>query len=109
MLFEHIEPGLEHLHRRCPVFVLAALVLALHDNARWFVQNPHRRACLVDVLAARAACAVKINLQVFLFYLNINVFLKLGEAVNCGKAGVPAFVGVKRAYPDEPMHTDLAR
>src|SRR5690606_63315 len=43
---------LEHLHRTLAVLVLAALVLAGHDDAGREVRDAHRGVGLVDVLAA---------------------------------------------------------
>ena len=54
---ELVELGLEHLHRGGAVLVLAALVLAGHDDARGQVAEAHRRLGLVHVLAAGAAGA----------------------------------------------------
>ena len=55
LFFRHfifVEAGFEHLHRGGFVFVLAAVVLALDDDAGGFVGDPDGRFGFVDVLTA---------------------------------------------------------
>ena len=70
------------------VFVLAAFVLALDDDAGGLVQDTHGGADLVDVLAAGAACAVKIYSQVLFVDFDIDVFLEFGDTFDRGETGV---------------------
>ena len=51
---------------------LRALVLALDDDARGPVGDPHGRVGLVDVLAARAAGAVGVDLEVLVVDLDVR-------------------------------------
>jgi len=50
-----VELGVQHPHGQLAVAVLAALVLALHDDAGRDVRDTHCAAGLVDVLTAGAA------------------------------------------------------
>jgi hypothetical protein len=60
----HVELGPQHGHGRFAIAVLAALVLALHDNPGGFVGDAHRRIGLVHVLAACARGAIGVDPQV---------------------------------------------
>ena len=76
LLFEHIQFRLEHLHRLRPVLMLAPFVLALHHDAGRLVRNPYRRAGLVDMLSAGPAGTIKVNSNVILIYINVNIIFK---------------------------------
>ena len=58
------QPRREHRHRLRAVAVLRAVVLALDDEAGRQVRDAHRRVGLVDVLAAGARRAERVDAQV---------------------------------------------
>src|SRR5919197_685896 len=64
-LFALQQARLENTHSRLTVLQLRALVLAGHDDAARQVRDAHGRADLVDVLPARAAGPVGVDLDVF--------------------------------------------
>src|SRR5262245_26683194 len=105
-LAELVELRLEHRHRRAPVLVLAALVLALHDDARRDVRDAHRGLGLVDVLPARAAGAVGVHAQVVVLDLDLAL-LQLGRDVDRREGRLPPVRRVKRRHAHEPVDADL--
>ena len=62
--FNFVQARFQHRHRFGAVAVLRAVVLALHDDTGRHVRDPHRGVGLVDVLTARARCAVRVDAQV---------------------------------------------
>ena len=59
-----VQPRLQHRHRGGTVAVLAAVGLAGDDDAGRHMRDADRAFRLVDVLPARAGCAVGVDLQV---------------------------------------------
>ena len=73
------EPRLQDLDRGLLVLGLAALVLALGDDARREVRQAHRRVGLVDVLAARTLRAVRVDADLVPVELDRDVLVRLGH------------------------------
>ena len=82
-------PRLEHAQRLGQVLVLALFVLALHDDARLEVREPHGRGGLVDVLAAGAARAERVEAVVVGLEIDFDVF-RLGQHGDGRGRGVDA-------------------
>ena len=81
--------GAQHAHGLLAVLDLRALVLALHHDARGTVPDAHGRVGAVDVLTARAACAVGVDAQIVLVDLHLDV-VHLGHDGDGGGGGVDA-------------------
>src|SRR5258708_14607502 len=62
--FQLVEARFQHRHGFRAVAVLRAIILALYHDARGQMSDAHRRVGLVDVLAARAGCAVRVDAQI---------------------------------------------
>ena len=102
---ELIETILQHLHRRRLVLVLRSLRLRRrHDSARDMCQ-PHRRAGLVDVLAAGTRRAEHVHADVLVADLDVDLVVDDGVDERRRKAGMPARLRVERRDPHEPVHT----
>ncbi len=63
--FQFVEPGTQDFHGQLAIFVLAALVLALHDDARRQMREANGRFHFIDVLPAMAARTECINAEIF--------------------------------------------
>ena len=85
-----IEPRAQDPHRHVAVAPLAALVLARHDDAGRQVRDAHGRVGHVDVLAAGAARAVRVDAQVLVGDVDLDVLVDLGRDVHRGERRVPA-------------------
>jgi hypothetical protein len=83
------QPRGEDAHRLRAVLVLGLLVLADDDGVRRQVRDAHGGARLVDVLAARAGGAHRVDAQVVVLDLDVR-FLGLGEHRDRGGGGVDA-------------------
>ena len=86
---------------------LRALVLALGDDPRREVGEPDRRVGLVDVLAAGAGRAVRVDPDLVPVELDLDVVLDLGQHLDEGERRLAALLGVVRADPDEPVDAAL--
>jgi hypothetical protein len=73
------------------------------------MHNPHRRAGFIYVLSAGASGAVKINLEVILFYFDIDILIKFRDAIYRCETCMPSLVCIERAYPYQPMNANLTR
>src|SRR5690606_9636426 len=78
-LLHLVELGLEGVHRRRAVLVLAPLLLAGDHDARRDVGDPDRRLGLVDVLAAGAARPERVDAQVLVLDLDLDVVVEFGQ------------------------------
>src|SRR2546423_3623719 len=95
---ELVEPRLEHRHAFGTIAVLRAVVLALHDDAARDVGDAHGGLRLVDVLAAGAGSAVDVDAQVGGVDVDLDRLVDLGIDEDAGERGVPAGIGVERAF-----------
>src|SRR5215211_5743308 len=107
LAFELEEPRPQDPHGHLTVLMLAALVLALGDDARGEVRDPYRRVGLVDVLAAGPRGPVGVHLEVLFVDLDLDGLAQDGRDGDGGEAGVPPRTGVEGADPDETMYPAL--
>ena len=73
--FGFIEASLEHVHRGGAVLMLRAVILRRDDDARGNVGDAHGGIGGVDVLPARARCAIGVDLEVAFLDLNIDIIV----------------------------------
>ena len=84
--------------------MLAAAVLALHDDAGGDVRQAHGRVGLVDVLAARAGCAVGVGAHVGRVDVDLDRVINLGVDKQRGERGVAPAGAVERALAHQAVH-----
>ena len=101
------ELGAQHLHRGLAVLRLRALVLALHDDPARPVRDAHRGVGLVDVLAARAGRAVRVDLQVVGLDLDLARVLDDRRDLDARERRLATVGGVERRQAHEPVHALL--
>src|SRR5262249_16496141 len=73
LTFEIVEPGAQHRHGLGAIAMLGAVFLHHHDDASGNVGDAHGRFGLVDVLAAGAAGAQRVDLEVVVVDVDIDV------------------------------------
>ena len=95
--FHLVQPRAQDFHGLVFIPVLAAFVLALHDDSGRFVRETHGATGLVDVLAARPAGPVGIDAQIFFIDLHFDIVIQVGVDKNAGETGVPALIGIEGA------------
>jgi len=79
-----VKTSTKHLHADLAVLNLRTLVLRLNNGICWQVSNTNCGIRGVNALTARAGCAVRINTQVFLVDLNINLVSLWENCNGCG-------------------------
>src|SRR5258708_7677355 len=99
--FELVEARFQHRHGFRAVAVLRAIILALYHDARGQMSDAHRRVGLVDVLAARAGCAVGVDAQIGGIHFHLDVFVHLRIDENAREGGVAAGVPIQKR-PSHP-------
>src|SRR5438552_2481332 len=87
-----------------PILVPLALVLAGDDDARGEMREADRGVGLVHVLPASAARAVRIDPQVLVADVDLDLLLDVGEDEDRGERGVAAGVGVEGRDADETVN-----
>ena len=102
-----VQPRLQHLERRRLVLELAALVLALRDDARRQMRDAHRGGRLVDVLAALAGRAEHVDAQVVVLDLDLDVLVDHRVDEHRGERGMAPGLRVERGDPHQPVHALL--
>ena len=100
--------GAEHLHAVVPVLELAALGLAGDDHAGGQVDESHGGGGLVDVLAAGAAGAVDLHLDVLRPDLDVSVLRQVRHDLDRGEGGLPTGVGIEGGDADQTVDAVLA-
>src|SRR4030095_7858921 len=100
------EPRLQHAHRLGLVLDLAALVLALDDEAGRQVRQAHGRGGGVDALASGTRRAETIHAYVFVAPLAVPV-LGFSQDGDGGRGGVNAARGLRRRHPLNPVNASL--
>ena len=90
-----LESGAQQRQGPCPVLVLRALVLALHDDAAGQVREPHRRVRLVDVLTACAGCTECIHPQIAGIDLHVRHVFRLRHDRDRAGRGVDPALGFR--------------
>src|SRR3712207_1296990 len=108
-LLELDQPRAQHRHRGRAIGRLRALVLALHDDARRLVRDPHRGVRLVDVLAAGAGGPVGVDLQVVVLDLHVAGLLDDRRHLDAREGGLAAVGRVERREAHQPVHALLRR
>src|SRR5690606_25486379 len=94
-----VDAGREHGQGLGLVAVLAAVVLALGNDAGGEVRDAHGRVGLVDVLAAGAAGAVGVDAQVGRVDGDLFGFIRLGQHGHGAGAGVDAALRFSGGHP----------
>ena len=97
-----IQVRFQYLHRHLAVAMLGAFVLTLNDSAARDVRYPDRGIGRIDVLAAFAARAERVDTKVFFIDIDLNRFIHLGCNRDRRERRVTPAVGIERRYPDEP-------
>ena len=75
-----VQSAFHDFHRLFSVFELRPFVLTSYDDTRWQVSHSYARFGFVDVLSARAARTISINLEILFVdvYFNVDRFGKHG-------------------------------
>ena len=104
-----VEARLQDLHRGIAVAVLRSLVLARHDDARRQVREADGRVRDVDVLAAGAARAIRVDAKVLLRDVDVDVVRQLRPDEHRRERRVPALRLIERRDAHEPVDAGLGR
>src|SRR5829696_6473780 len=104
-----VEAGLQHLHCRVAVAVLRPLVLARDDDAARHVRDADRRIGHIDVLAAGAARTIRVDADVLVVDLDVDVFGQLGPHVERGERGVTPRGLIEWRDPHQAVDAGLGR
>ena len=102
--FHLIQTGTQDFHGFIFIFILAALVLALHHKSRREMSDADGRLRLVDMLSACTGRTIGIDLQI----LGINGalhILRLRQNSHCGCTGVDAPSGLRLRHTLDPVDT----
>jgi hypothetical protein len=99
-----VQPRLQDLHARGAILVLRSLVLARDDDAGGKVGDADGRIGHVDVLAAGAARPERIDSEVFVFDLDVDVVRQLRPDVDGRERRVPSRGLIERGDAHEPVH-----
>ena len=97
----------QHLHRRFAILELAALVLAGDDDAAGHMGQAHRGRVLLHVLAARAARAVDVHLDVLGPDFDLDVVIEHRQHLDQGERGVPPRRRIEGADAHQPVDAAL--
>ena len=103
------QPGLQDLQGDLLVLVLAARVLAGHDDPGGQVHDPHRAVRGVHALTAVPLAAEHVDAQVLGLDLDLHGVVHLGHDLHPGERGVPPPRGVKGRGADQAVHPALHR
>ena len=98
-----IELCFEHAHGEVLVFALGAFVLAGDDDAGRFVGDADGGFDLIDVLAALAAGAVGIDLEVDVADFDIDGVVDFWDDVDAAEGRVAPALGVEWGDADETV------
>ena len=89
--------------------MLRSLVLTRYDDARGQVRDANRGIGDVDVLAAGAARAVRVDADVFVFDLDVDVFGQLGpHEQRCERSVTPCRL-IEGRDADEAVDSGFGR
>ena len=106
LLLGLVQLGAENFHGPVLVFILAALVLALHHRAGGQVGDADGGLSLVDVLSACAGGAEGVDLQVLGVDGELHL-LRLGHHGHGGGGGLDAAGGLRFRHPLDPVGPGL--
>ena len=102
------QPGLQHRHGLRAVLQLAAFDLTRHRDAGRLVDQAHRGAGLVDVLAARAGRAEDLHLDVGLVDVDVDVpVVEQRHDRQRRERRLALALRVERTHPHQSMHAPL--
>src|SRR6202044_2437297 len=101
---ELVELRFQDLHSELAILVLAALILALHDEAGGQVGEAHGGFDLVDVLAAVAAGAKRVDAQILGLDDDVDAIVDFGDYEDGCEGSVAARLLVERRNAHEAMH-----
>ena len=102
--FQLVELRLEDSHGHFAVLVLAALVLALHDDAGRKVRDADGGFHFVDVLAAMAAGAESVDAHIFGPDDDLDAIVDFRNDENGREGSVPARGLIEGRNADQAMH-----
>src|SRR5436190_1769683 len=107
--FQIVQPRFQHLHRRIAVAVLRPLVLAGDDDAGRHVRDADRGVGDVDVLAAGAARSIRVDADVLVVDLDVDVLGQFRPRIDRRERRVAARCLIERRDADETMDADFRR
>src|SRR5215468_6926765 len=87
--------------------MLRAVVLAIHYDVGRDMREPDRGLGLVDVLAARATRAKRVDAHIRFLDVDIDAVVDHRVDIDARERGVAARIGVERRNAYQPMHTVL--
>ncbi len=103
-----VEMRAEKFHGDFAILVLAALGLALDDDARGNMRDADGGFHFVDVLAAGAAGAKRVNANLVGLDVDFDLIVNFGDHEGGGKGSVAARGLVERRNAHETVHAALA-
>ena len=106
--FQFVELRAQNLHGDFAVLVLAALVLALHDDAGREVGDAHGGFDFVDVLAAVAAGAKGVDAQIVGLDVDFDAIVNFRDDEDGGERSVAARGLVERRDAHQAVHAAFA-
>src|SRR5581483_1746650 len=107
LLLELVEAGLQDLHRHRLVLVLRALVLAGDDDPGGEMREAHGGVGLVDVLSAGTARPVRIDAEVLVADLDLDLLLDVGKHEDRRERRLPPGIRVERRDADQAVDAGL--
>ena len=106
---EIVKPGAQHFHGHFAVFALAALGLAADDNVGRQVGDANGGLDFVDVLAAFAARAERVDAQVFGANVDFDLVVNFGNYEDGGEGCVAASGLIERRDAHKAVHAGFSR
>ena len=94
-------------HGQFAILVLAAFVLALHDDAGGQVRDAHRGFHLVHVLAARAAGAEGVDAHFLGLHDNLDSIVNFRNDEDRGEGSMAPRGLIERGNPNQAVHAAL--
>ena len=87
-----------------PIFVLAPLVLTLHDNVGWQVRQPYGTICFINMLAACSTGAIGIDSHFGRVNFYLSFISHLGSHINRRKTRLTFPLRVEWTDANQSMH-----
>ena len=88
--------------------MLGTIVLALCYQPGWNVGNTHRRFRTVNVLTARAGCAVNVDTQVRRVDVDIDILIHFRVDKRGAEGGVATATGIERALTHQAVNAGFS-
>src|SRR5690606_29626475 len=89
------------------ILVLRALKLTRNNQSGWQVRQTHGRIRSVNVLTTGSRRAIRIDAQIRLVYLNIDIVIDFRKNRDGRKTGMTTLCAIKRADANKPMNARL--